>query len=379
MMWGAIGRVASVCIGRVLRRFGVVLGLASLGCLLFASLALAAPVFTQVPGSPFSDGSTIVMNQVAFSPDGRFLAADGSTLSVFSVAKDGALNQVASVPAGAPGYADSVAFSPAGGLLAMTNDNETTNTGAVYVYSVGSDGSLTGEPGSPYRADTDEASVAFSPDGKLLATGGAPSPSTSDTVSLYSVADGVLTRATGARTGTGTSSVAFSPGGGLLATANDDNTVSVFRVTEDGTLSTLTQVGSFATGRGPFSVAFSQDGRWLATADFEDDTVSVFSVASDGTLTPVSGSPFPTGNFPESVAFGPSGLLASNNANDKTVSVVSVASNGGLTPISGHRSRRPANYRTGLRLTPAAGCWRRPTPRPRPRLCRCSLRSRPRR
>ncbi len=64
--------------------------------------------------------------------------------------------------------------------------------------------------------------------------------------------------------------------------------------------------------------------------------MSVFSVSAGGALTPVAGSPFPTGDTPESVAFSPSGgLLATADFYGNTVSVFSVSGAGALSPVPG--------------------------------------------
>jgi Lactonase, 7-bladed beta-propeller len=92
----------------------------------------------------------------------------------------------------------------------------------------------------------------------------------------------------------------------------------------------------FPTGTSPFSVAFSASGYLLATANSYDNTVSVFSVGSGGALTAVSGSPYPTGTAPVSVAFSASGnLLAAANQLSDTMSVFSVGYGGALTVVSG--------------------------------------------
>ena len=199
---------------------------------------------------------------LAFSPSGGLLAtANGrqngpysaNDVSVFTVNdSSGALTPVTQMPAsnadtGTAPY--SVAFSPGGGLLATANYDSNT----VSVFTVNdTTGALTPVTQSPVsNADTGTApySVAFSPAGELLA-----SANTSGTVSLFTLNDttGTLTPdpqtpASNADTGTAPYSVAFSPNGGLLATANSGcgscvggDTVSVFTLTE-----------SAATGTGP--------------------------------------------------------------------------------------------------------------------------------
>ena len=94
----------------------------------------------------------------------------------------------------------------------------------------------------------------------------------------------------------------------------------------------------FPTGSEPYSVAFSPGGGLLATANWGDNTVSVFAVnQTSGVLTAVSGSPFATGSGPQSVAFSPGGgLLATANIGGNSVSVFAVnQATGALTAVSG--------------------------------------------
>ena len=69
-------------------------------------------------------------------------------------------------------------------------------------------------------------SVAFSPDGKFLASG-----SSHDTVKLWDVATGKVLRTLAGYT-FWVHSVAFSPGGKLLASGSWDNTVKLWEIEE---------------------------------------------------------------------------------------------------------------------------------------------------
>jgi 6-phosphogluconolactonase len=337
-----------------------------LGCLCVAAAASAAPVFTQVQGSPFASGGAAPV-AVAFSPGGGFLATANqtdNTVSMFSVnPSTGALTPVAGspFPIGTTHGPLSVAFSPSGGLLATAN----FNSSSVSVFSVNpSTGALTPVSGSPFSvgAGIFPETVAFSPSGGLLAT----SNQFNDSVSVFSVnsSTGALTQVPSSPFATGSNphSANFSPSGAFLATANfgGDN-VSMFSV--NSSTGALTPVGSpTSTGAGPFTAVFSPSGGLLDVSNHTNNTVSAFSVnSSTGALTPVLGSPFATGRGPFDLGFSPSGsLLATSNATDNTASVFAVSSSSGVlssvagSPFAtGQSPRHPAFSPSGALLAVA--------------------------
>ena len=83
-------------------------------------------------------------------------------------------------------------------------------------------------------------------------------------------------------------------------------------------------------------MAVDPTGKFAYVANFGDNTVSAYSIGADGALTPVPGSPFGAGNYPNSVAVDPTGKFAYvANYDDNTVSAYSIGANGALTLVSG--------------------------------------------
>jgi WD40 repeat protein/transcriptional regulator with XRE-family HTH domain len=158
------------------------------------------------------------------------------------------------------------------------------------------------EQGGILPADVSGAqAVAFSPNGKLLATGG-----DDGTVRLWSPATGQAVsaplHAAGARGAVW--AVAFSPNGKLLATGNSIGTVRLWDLVT-GRLFGKPLYGTRSLD-GVYAVAFSPDGKLLASAN-GDDTVRLWNPAT-GQPT---GAPLRIGgrSNAEQVVFSPNGKL----------------------------------------------------------------------
>ncbi len=234
---------------------------------------------------------------VAFSPDGRWLAAglvdNYDNVLIWDINS----GKIAATLEGHESWVRSVAFSPDGRLLASASGEMGRKPG-LKIWNV-----ATSELVATLEGHTDYVnSVAFSPDGDYLASG-----SSDGSVKIWDVTTHELVRTLGGDSGE-VLSVAFSPDGRLLATGPIFDTVNLWEV-NSGELVETQDRGTYAT-----SMDFSPDSRLMATG-LVDGSVLVWDL--HGIKPPLS----LQGHSERvtSVAFSPDGDLLASGSMDGTV------------------------------------------------------------
>ena len=252
-------------------------------------------------------GRTYIVESIAFSPDGRTLAAsyndrgtlliDPSTGRILrSLGDEGAWQ---------------VLFSPDGRMLA------TRHTGQVKFWDVATGRSFGAIQGSVGPA------LAFSSDGHLFAVGANASDQKDDTIVVADLATSREVARLGGQPGA-TYAVAFSPDGRLLASGGLDKTVKLWDLATGRVLRTLTGYSQPVT-----AITFSRDGRMLTTAG--DGAVKLWDpneAREAGTIAdPALAGPF---------GFSPDGKLVAAGADDYAIGIRDVASGRVVSTLKGH-------------------------------------------
>lgn len=268
----------------------------------FQNADLAKSVFSETFGGIMS---------VAFSPDGKLLAAGDSNgeIHLWQVADGKQLL----ILRGHANWVVSLAFSPDSRTLASGSSDCT-----VKLWDVATGGCLK----TWQEHDGEVWSVVFSPDGNLLASG-----SDDHTLRLWKVSTGDCLRIFQGHTSWVTS-VVFSSDGQMLLSGSDDNTIKLWNASTGECLRTLK-----GHSDGVRSIALSSDNQMLVSGS-EDQTVKLWNVHTGECLRTFQGHT----NRVFSVAFSPQGDLIASGSHDQTVRLWEVSTGQVTRTLQGHSS-----------------------------------------
>lgn len=238
----------------------------------------------------FSAGDDVSVYAVAFSPDGSQVAACGGVdVLIWDTA-----TWAQSVLGGHRGLVLSVAFSPDGRIMATGSADRTVK---LWDARAKTELRTLGPLGDEVNA------VAISPDGKTVVAAGYD-----DTVSLWDAGTGDLKRSLRAHTDD-VYAVAISPDGETLASGSKDTTVILWNA-RSGVMKK--RLGGHSDS--VRAVAFSPDGRMLASGG-DDKLLILFDLHTGEAHQLLKGH----GGGVNSVAFSADGSMLASGSDDKMV------------------------------------------------------------
>lgn len=264
-------------------------------------------------------GHTSRVTTVAFSVDGHTIVSGGwdSTIKVWDAISGAELRTLK-----VGSYVHKLALYPDGHTLASVDKGIDKQ---IKLWDIYNGNSLeTQTPIAGFTYNNNATSIAFSPDGRLIAIG-----SEKSTIRLLDIPSGQeIKTLTGHSGSIGT--IAFSPDGQMIVSGSDDKTIKVWDVKSGRELRTL---GGMFSGHKEeiYQVAFSPDGRIIASSS-KDNSLKLWNAAT--------GEEFRTINlevgFADAIAFSPDGRNIITGGYNKTIVSWDIETGQKLTSILGY-------------------------------------------
>lgn len=248
---------------------------------------------------------------VAFSSDRHTLASgsDDKTVRIWNIETGKTLKTLA----GHGASVKSVVFSPDGVLLAVRENDDNT----IRLWDIS-----TGRELENLKGHTDDIAmpnVVFSPDGKLMAL------TNGSTIKLWDLATGQVMRTLSGHRDI-IFSIAFSPDGKTLASGGADNAIKLWDVKTGRELRTLSGYPSVI-----LSVKFSPDGRTLAASS--NNIIKLSDINSGLEMRTLKGHTL----YVESIAFSPDGNMLASSGFDGMIKLWDVKTGRPLRELLGYR------------------------------------------
>ena len=306
---------------------------------------------TQVGALP-----TGICEGMSLSPDGHTLAvvtsggsgtgsSTGAKVTLWDLRKD---TKIATIPGGTRG----IAFSPDGRLLAIGG----VQLGKVTLWNVARHVqvgtlALPAPPGLPPPGIGDIA-LAFSPDGRLLATDGGPYVALPRGPTLASVWDlrqhKIISRVQGSQTNfRGVFSLAFSPDGRMLAAGTHSATIILYSLTTGKEMAVLHADGDVN------ALVFGKDGHKLISGDGGGNVI-IWNVARHVRQATLTGHTAAV----DSLALSPDGKTVASGGDDGKVVLWDLNGTNHIALASLPQAAGPAVFSPNGHLLAAAGTSR---------------------
>jgi WD40 repeat protein len=221
----------------------------------------------QPPPTPAAKPKPAPVAALAYHPNGKFLVAGGQGEAYVVDVPTG---DIAAKLAGQTGKVTAIAFNKDGSRLAVACGT-VGKSGEVRLYTMSSGGLPNSTPEHVIQAHADLIyDIAFSPDGKTLATTGYDR-----LIKLWDANTGKEANVLKDHSDT-VYGLAFSPNGKYLASGSADRAVKIWEAATGKRLFTLSDATDWV-----YAVAWSPDGKHVAAAGV-DKSVRIWQVTADG-------------------------------------------------------------------------------------------------